>query len=203
MRTKIISYNKISFKKLYEKQKTRKCNQKLIYKGLDWGILRERCWVCFFFLSWENVYSNCFPHSVVDRATTAYVFGTESITLVSTLQSTGEIQGTKRTCRCHLEYGSVLSQPVFRCSLPYCILLNRTPALEGFIIRFCYKEFRNYFLLHKWYSCYLSFLFQMKALGEKKKVKIGKGYGSSDLGKQAARVKIVPTKWITQSEVVD
>jgi len=33
------SYNKINFKKLYEKQNIRKCNQKLIYEGPDWDIL--------------------------------------------------------------------------------------------------------------------------------------------------------------------
>lgn len=54
------------------------------------------CQKGFLLVSKECLF-NCFPYSVVDRPTTAYVFGMESITLASTTQVMGETQDTGRT----------------------------------------------------------------------------------------------------------
>lgn len=62
----------------------------------------------FFVLS---VYLNCFPHSVVDRPTAAYVFRTESITTgfkyPADRRDTGHQEDLQMSPRIWLSFGSV------------------------------------------------------------------------------------------------
>lgn len=113
---------------------------------------------------------NCFPHSVPHRPTAASVLRTKTSPLV---QMCSDRRGAGHR-------GDLQMSPRTWLSL----YLSAVSCPAHFIIQFCYKEFQNHFLLQHWQL--LPLLPVSNESFGTKPVKIGKGYATSDLGKQVA-----------------
>lgn len=144
---------------MYEKiKKNQKVQSETHLQGM-------RCFVRKGFVWGVECLFNCFPHSVPHRPTAASVSELKQHHWFKCAVP-GEVQGTEGT-------GDVTW---LSCgSLCLCCPAHST-------IQFCYEEFQNHFLLLHWH---LLLPVSNESFGTKL-AKIGKGYASSDLGKQVA-----------------